>query len=340
MRNERYITHELKEKEQEILTAREKLIEHEQLLFKEIIANVLKYKYELQILTNTLAEIDVFKGWAIIAHQRNYICPTIVDGNITRIKNGRHPVVEKILHESSSPVIVSKSFIPNDTYLNAESEQIALITGPNMAGKSTYIRQVALLQIMAQIGCFVPAQECSLGLVDRIFSRIGANDDLANGTSTFMVEMNETANILNNATNRSLIILDEVGRGTSTYDGLSIAWAVVEFLHQDKKRGPRTLFATHYRELTKLGKTLPRVKNFHVTVKEWNDDIVFLRTITPGCSDKSYGIHVAHLAGMPKSVIDRAKEILEKLEDEGNVLQQILQRRKKSNNNEQQLSLF
>jgi DNA mismatch repair protein MutS len=208
------------------------------------------------------------------------------------------------------------AFVPNDTLLAATDAQIALITGPNMAGKSTYIRQVALITLLAQIGCWVPAKSCHVGMVDRIFSRVGASDDLARGNSTFMVEMNETANILNNATDRSLIILDEIGRGTSTYDGLSIAWAVVEHLHRDPERGPRTLFATHYQELTQLEKHLPRLRNFSVAVKEWNDEIVFVRRVISGAADRSYGIQVARLAGLPLSVIERAKTILGKLESD------------------------
>jgi DNA mismatch repair protein MutS len=206
--------------------------------------------------------------------------------------------------------------VPNDTLLVSGEAQLALITGPNMAGKSTYIRQVALIALLAQVGCWVPAKRCRVGLIDRIFSRVGASDDLARGNSTFMVEMNETANILNHATSRSLIILDEIGRGTSTYDGLSIAWAVVEYLHRDLERGPRTLFATHYQELTQLEKHLPRLRNFSVAVKEWNDEIVFVRRVIPGAADRSYGIQVARLAGLPHSVIDRAKIILAKLESD------------------------
>jgi len=209
-----------------------------------------------------------------------------------------------------------QAFVPNDTLLATDDAQILLLTGPNMAGKSTYIRQVALIALLAQVGCWVPAKRCRLGLVDRIFSRVGASDDLARGNSTFMVEMNETANILNNTTDRSLIILDEIGRGTSTYDGLSIAWAVVEHLHRDPARGPRTLFATHYQELTQLDKHLPRLRNFSVAVKEWNDEIVFVRRVIPGAADRSYGIQVARLAGLPLSVIDRAKVILGKLESD------------------------
>jgi DNA mismatch repair protein MutS len=217
---------------------------------------------------------------------------------------------------ASIPRGASGAFVPNDTVLSSDDAQITLITGPNMAGKSTYIRQVALITLMAQIGSWVPARSCRVGLVDRIFSRVGASDDLARGNSTFMVEMNETANILNNTTNRSLIILDEIGRGTSTYDGLSIAWAVVEHLHRSAERGPRTLFATHYQELTQLEKHLPRLRNFSVAVKEWNDEIVFVRRVVAGAADRSYGIQVARLAGLPLSVIDRAKTILAKLESD------------------------
>jgi DNA mismatch repair protein MutS len=210
----------------------------------------------------------------------------------------------------------SQAFVPNDAVLSCGEAQILLVTGPNMAGKSTYIRQVALIALLAQIGCWVPAKRCRLGLVDRIYSRVGASDDLARGNSTFMVEMNETANILNNCTPRSLIILDEIGRGTSTYDGLSIAWAVVEHLHRDPQHGPRTLFATHYQELTQLEKHLPRLRNFSVAVKEWNEEIVFVRRVVPGAADRSYGIQVARLAGLPLSVIERAKLILSKLESD------------------------
>jgi DNA mismatch repair protein MutS len=246
--------------------------------------------------------------------------------------------VEKIIKESEQTLAGMRDFIANDTELSSVETQIALITGPNMSGKSTYIRQVALIVILAQMGCWVPAKQCQLGLVDRIFSRIGANDDLAGGASTFMVEMNETANILNNATERSLIILDEVGRGTSTYDGLSIAWAIVEFLHERWHFGPRTLFATHYHELTKLAKDLNRVKNFHVAVKEWNDEIIFLRSIEKGAADKSYGIHVAQLAGMPPSIIQRANEVLSLLESEGSIGPNALRRKIKTKPEEQQFN--
>jgi DNA mismatch repair protein MutS len=246
----------------------------------------------------------VLAGWAALARERAYCRPLLDESEALGIVDGRHPVVEQRL----------TAFVPNDTSLAGDDAQFALITGPNMAGKSTYIRQVALIALMAQIGCWVPARSCRCGLIDRIFSRVGASDDLAQGNSTFMVEMNETANILNHATDRSLIILDEIGRGTSTYDGLSIAWAVVEHLHRDPVRGPRTLFATHYLELTQLAQHLPRLRNFSVAVKEWNDEIVFVRRVVPGPADRSYGIQVARLAGLPLSVIERATVLLAQLE--------------------------
>jgi DNA mismatch repair protein MutS len=228
------------------------------------------------------------------------------------IKDGRHPVLDQNL--------VEEKFVPNDTTLEGENMRLAIITGPNMAGKSTYIRQVALIVLMAQIGSFVPAESAEIGLVDRIFTRVGANDDLARGQSTFMVEMNETSNIVNNATERSLVILDEIGRGTSTFDGLSIAWSVAEFLHDEIKA--RTLFATHYHELTKLAEERSGVCNFNVAVREWNDQIIFLRKIVPGGADKSYGIQVARLAGLPKEILDRAKDILSHLEAPNGALAQ------------------
>ena len=271
---------------------------------------------------DALAEIDVLTGWSALARDWNYTKPEIDESDVLIIVEGRHPVVEQMLKspEANTARGTSAAFVPNDTELASSEAQLALITGPNMAGKSTYIRQVALITLLAQVGCWVPAQSCRIGLVDRIFSRVGASDDLARGNSTFMVEMNETANILNNATNRSLIILDEIGRGTPTYDGLSIAWAVVEHLHADANAGPRTLFATHYQELTQLEKHLPRLRNFSVAVKEWNDEIVFVRRVVPGAADRSYGIQVARLAGLPLTVIDRAKTILAKLESDDAVV--------------------
>ena len=314
---ERYVTEDLRAKEKEIFHAEENALAREQSLFAALVAQVLDESIALAQTADTLAELDVLAGWAVLAREWDYCKPALDEGDVLEINEGRHPVVEQML---KNPAIAAgrgtTAFVPNDTLLASTDAQLALITGPNMAGKSTYIRQVALITLLAQVGCWVPAKSCRVGLVDRIFSRVGASDDLARGNSTFMVEMNETANILNNATDRSLIILDEIGRGTSTYDGLSIAWAVVEHLHRDAERGPRTLFATHYQELTQLEKHLARLRNFSVAVKEWNDEIVFVRRVIPGAADRSYGIQVARLAGLPISVIDRAKVILQKLESD------------------------
>ncbi|MBI3886475.1 MAG: DNA mismatch repair protein MutS, partial [Opitutae bacterium] len=313
---ERYVTEELKLKEKEIFSAEEKALARELELFGTLVHAVLDESLALTRTAEALAELDVLAGWAVLAREWDYCRPVLDDGDALTITDGRHPVVEQMMKRERLGLAGSYTFVPNDTALSADDAQILLLTGPNMAGKSTYIRQVALITLMAQVGCWVPAKACRLGLVDRIFSRVGASDDLARGNSTFMVEMNETANILNTTTDRSLIILDEIGRGTSTYDGLSIAWAVVEHLHRSAERGPRTLFATHYQELTQLEKHLPRLKNYSVAVKEWNDDIVFVRRVVPGPADRSYGIQVARLAGLPLSVIDRAKTILAQLESD------------------------
>ena len=313
---ERYVTEALKLKEKEIFSAEEKSLARELELFGYLVNAVLDESIPLAKTAEALAELDVLAGWTVLARAWDYCLPQLDDGDDLRITDGRHPVVEQMMKHERLGLAGSHTFVPNDTGLSTDEAQIILITGPNMAGKSTYIRQVALITLMAQIGCWVPAKACRIGLVDRIFSRVGASDDLARGNSTFMVEMNETANILNNTTDRSLIILDEIGRGTSTYDGLSIAWAVVEHLHRASDCGPRTLFATHYQELTQLEKHLPRLKNYSVAVKEWNDDIVFVRRVVPGAADRSYGIQVARLAGLPLSVIERAKTILEKLESD------------------------
>jgi DNA mismatch repair protein MutS len=315
---ERYVTESLKQKEKEIFHAEENAGARELELFNKLVAAVLDESLALAQTADALAELDVLAGWAVLAREWDYCRPTLTEDDVLEIIEGRHPVVEQMLRSPEAAMArgASAGFVPNDTLLACSEAQIALLTGPNMAGKSTYIRQVALITLLAQVGCWVPAKSCRVGLVDRIFSRVGASDDLARGNSTFMVEMNETANILNNATNRSLIILDEIGRGTSTYDGLSIAWAVVEHLHREPDRGPRTLFATHYQELTQLEKHLPRLRNFSVAVKEWNDEIVFVRRVVPGAADRSYGIQVARLAGLPLSVIERAKTILAKLESD------------------------
>ena len=281
---ERYTTDVLKEREREILHAEEKAIAREEVLFNGLIAAILEHADHLKETAAALAEIDVLIGWGVLARDWDYCKPELDHSDRLQIDQGRHPVVEQMLREQRSGLAGTHSFVPNDCRLSSSgtgtnSPQIALITGPNMAGKSTYIRQVALIVLMAQSGAWVPARNCQLGLVDRIFSRVGASDELARGNSTFMVEMNETANILNNATPRSLVILDEIGRGTSTYDGLSIAWAVIEHLHPNAADGPRTLFATHYHELTQLAQTLDRLENYSVAVKEWNDEIIFVRQV-------------------------------------------------------------
>ena len=316
---ERYTTDLLKEREREILHAEEKALSREEALFNGLIEAILEHADALRETAAALAEIDVFIGWSTLAREWDYCKPQLDNSDALLIDQGRHPVVEQMMREQRLGLAGTHAFVPNDCRLSSSGSteyapQIALITGPNMAGKSTYIRQVALIVLMAQSGAWVPARACQLGVVDRIFSRVGASDELARGNSTFMVEMNETANILNNATERSLVILDEIGRGTSTYDGLSIAWAVIEHLHPADAAGARTLFATHYHELTQLAKTLARLENYSVAVKEWNDDIVFVRQVIKGAADRSYGIQVARLAGLPTTVIDRAKTILERLE--------------------------
>ena len=302
---ERFITPALKEMEGKILGAEERSVKLEYELFLRVREEVLGQLAKIQQTAAALAELDVLSCFAETARLCDYCRPEIgIEGRL-QIVDGRHPVLDQALTE--------ERFVPNDTQLDNASQQLALITGPNMAGKSTYIRQVALLTLMAHTGSFLPAKNSRIDLVDRIFTRIGASDDLARGQSTFMVEMSETANILNNATPRSLVILDEVGRGTSTFDGLSLAWSLVEFLHNQV--GAKTLFATHYHELTELAGRLPRVKNYNVAVREWNDQVVFLRKILEGGADKSYGIQVARLAGVPKPVLERAKEILRNLEE-------------------------
>ena len=313
---ERYYTEELRQKEKEIVNAEERAVAKEQALFIEVVELALKEADALTQTAHVLAEIDLFSSWGAIMRERDYCLPEFVDSSQElEITQGRHPVVEMVLKHESLGLAGTHAFVPNDCLLSSGQEQISLITGPNMAGKSTFIRQVALITLMAQVGSAVPASRCRLGIVDRIFSRVGAGDELARGNSTFMVEMNETANILNNCTPSSLIILDEIGRGTSTYDGLSIAWAVVEHLHGQGEEGPKTLFATHYHELTRLAHSLPRLRNFSVAVKEWNDEIIFVRQVTPGASGRSFGIQVARLAGLPDQVVGRAKEILATLEN-------------------------
>jgi DNA mismatch repair protein MutS len=313
---ERFYTDELRQKEKEIVNAEETAVAREQELFIGLVEKTLGYASELMEVAKVLAEIDLFSSWGGICRERDYCMPQFIpDSTVLEIEQGRHPVVELVLKQESLGLAGTHAFVPNDCFLSSEVDQIALITGPNMAGKSTFIRQVAIIALMAQVGCGVPAKHCRMGVVDRIFSRVGAGDELARGNSTFMVEMNETANILNNCTANSLIVLDEIGRGTSTYDGLSIAWSVVEHLHGEQQSGPKTLFATHYHELTQLAEKLPRLKNFAVAVKEWNDEIIFVRQVTPGASERSFGIQVARLAGLPEQVVTRAKQILSSLEN-------------------------
>ncbi len=303
---ERFITPELKEYESLILNAKERIEELERALYRQVCSQISDCAQAISALADGTAHIDVFSALAEVASRHDYVRPALTEADTIDIKDGRHPVVERVL-----PI---GTFVPNDTYLSTGDAQLTVLTGPNMAGKSTYIRQVALIVLMAQIGSFVPAGSATLGLVDRIFTRVGLQDDLATGHSTFMVEMVETASILNQATPRSLIILDEIGRGTSTYDGLSIARSVVEYIHNNPRLGCKTLFATHYHELTQLAGTLPRVRNHTVAVAEDEGQVIFLHRIVPGGADKSYGIHVAQLAGLPRAVTNRAWEVLKDLE--------------------------
>lgn len=304
---ERYITEELKVYEEKILHAEEKLSVIEQKLFQELVRHAADFTAQIQQNAKAIATLDVLLSFAMVARANRYTKPSIDDGAALIIKDGRHPVIERQLP-------IGESYVPNDIYLDNEKQQILIITGPNMAGKSALLRQTALIVLMAQIGCFVPAAAASVGIVDKIFTRVGASDNLSRGESTFMVEMTETASILNNLSERSLILMDEIGRGTSTYDGVSIAWAIVEFLHNHKDCKPKTLFATHYHELNQLSEDLERVKNFNVSVKEVGDKIIFMRKLKEGGSEHSFGIHVAQLAGMPNRVVLRANEILHFLE--------------------------
>ncbi len=329
--SERYITPELKEVEEKILGAEEKLVTLEYEAFCKIRENIASQIIRIQKTASSVATLDVLSALAQVAENNNYCKPIISQDGEINIKNGRHAVVEKALK--------TESFIPNDVYLNQDADRFLVITGPNMAGKSTYMRQVALTVYMAQIGSFVPAESAKISIVDRIFTRVGASDDLAMGQSTFMVEMAELANILENATSSSLIILDEIGRGTSTYDGLAIAWATVEYVVDKNKIGAKTLFATHYHELTELEQKLQGVKNYSVEVKEKGDDVIFLRKIIPGGADESYGIYVAKIAGVPKEVLTRSKEILKKLEDIG-IAKKTIEKNKKVTEEQIQVDLF
>ena len=304
---ERFITPELKELESRILGAEEKSKALELELFQALRQKALAFTLDIQNSARQIAVLDVVGALAECARERRYVRPVIRTDELLSIKAGRHPVLELNLKQ--------ENFVPNDVLLDGDRNRMMLITGPNMAGKSTYIRQTALLVLMAQMGSFLPADAAEIGLVDRIFTRVGAADDLARGQSTFMVEMVETANILNYATPKSLVILDEIGRGTSTFDGLSIAWAVAEYLHDDEHCRCRTQFATHYHELTELAANKRGINNYNVAVREYGEKIIFLRQIVPGATDRSYGIHVAQLAGLPREVVDRARDILEVLEN-------------------------
>ena len=303
---ERYITPELKEYEEKVLGAEERMVAIEFDLFQQVRGQVAREGQRIQQTAEVVANLDVLQSLAEVAHGRNYVQPEMDDSCKLNIEEGRHPVIEAMN--------LGENFVPNDVCLDCEDNQILIITGPNMAGKSTFMRQVALITLMAHMGSLVPAGAARIGLVDRIFTRVGASDNLAQGQSTFMVEMTEAANILRHATPRSLLVLDEIGRGTSTFDGVSIAWAVAEFLHDNPQVAAKTLFATHYHELTELAVTCPRVKNFNIAVKEWNEQIIFLRRIVPGGASHSYGIQVARLAGLPETVLLRAREILNNLE--------------------------
>jgi len=333
---ERYITESLKNMEEQVLSAEEKRVELEYKIFEKIREKVALENQRIKETAALVAEIDCISGLAETAEMNNYICPEVNDSVDISIVDGRHPVVEQTVKD--------EDFVPNDISLDSRKQQMLIITGPNMAGKSTILRQTALTVLMAQMGSFVPASKAVIGIVDRIFTRVGASDDLARGQSTFMVEMNETANILRHVTPRSLVILDEIGRGTSTYDGLSIAWAVAETLHDCEGKGVRTLFATHYHELTEMVTTKHRVKNFNIAVREWNDQIIFLRKVVPGGTSRSYGIQVARIAGLPDRTLKRAKEILNNLEgtelDETGSPRLAQTSHKKSEGDVLQLSLF
>ncbi|KGF36300.1 DNA mismatch repair protein MutS [Hoylesella buccalis] len=304
---ERYITEELKAYEEKILGADERIMMLEDKLFRELIVDMQPYIPQIQLDANLIAHLDCLLGFAQVAEENQYVRPQIDANDVLDIKQGRHPVIEMQLP-------LGETYVPNDIYLDTEKQQVMMITGPNMAGKSALLRQTALVVLLAQIGCFVPAERAKIGLVDKIFTRVGASDNISLGESTFMVEMTEAANILNNVTNRSLVLFDELGRGTSTYDGISIAWAIVEYLHEQPRARARTLFATHYHELNEMEKHFPRIHNYNVSVKEADGKVIFMRKLERGGSEHSFGIHVAEIAGMPRSIVKRANVILKQLE--------------------------
>ena len=307
---ERYITPELKEYEEKILGADEKILELEARLFSELIVAMQEFIPQIQINANILAHIDCLLSFAKVSKDNCYVRPVVDDSDVLDIHQGRHPVIE-------TQMPLGERYVPNDVYLDTEKQQIMMITGPNMAGKSALLRQTALIVLLGQIGCFVPAESTRIGVVDKIFTRVGASDNLSLGESTFMVEMTEAADILNNVSTHSLVLFDELGRGTSTYDGISIAWAIVEYLHENEHAHARTLFATHYHELNEMEKHFPRIKNYNVSVKEVDGKVIFLRKLVPGGSEHSFGIHVAEIAGMPRSIVKRANTVLKQLEEEG-----------------------
>lgn len=306
---ERYITEELKEYEEKILGAEEKILSLEARLFNDLVLCLAEYIAPIQCNANLIGQLDCLLSFAKVAGENKYIRPQVDESDVIDIKAGRHPVIEKQMPPG-------ESYVANDVYLDEDKQQIIIITGPNMAGKSALLRQTALIVLMAQIGCFVPAESAHIGMVDKIFTRVGASDNISVGESTFMVEMNEAADILNNMTSRSLVLFDELGRGTSTYDGISIAWAIVEYIHEHPRAHAKTLFATHYHELNEMERSFPRIKNYNVSVKEVGNKVIFLRKLVPGGSEHSFGIHVARMAGMPKSIVSRASEILKVLETE------------------------
>ncbi|MBP7477511.1 MAG: DNA mismatch repair protein MutS [Chitinophagales bacterium] len=304
---ERYITEELKVYEQKVLTAEEKILQIEEELFQKMIVYIHDYIAPIQFNANIIGELDCLLSFCLASVKNNYVKPIIDQSLVIDIKDGRHPVIEQLLE-------IGDAYVPNDVYLNSEEQQIMMITGPNMSGKSAVLRQTALIVLMAQIGCFVPAASAKIGIVDKIFTRVGASDNISSGESTFMVEMNETASIINNISERSLILLDEIGRGTSTYDGISIAWSLAEYLHYCDAK-PKTLFATHYHELNELAPKFSRIKNYHISTREMKNKVIFLRKLVEGGSEHSFGIHVAKMAGMPKEIVDRANAILADLEE-------------------------
>ncbi len=330
---ERYITPELKTYEEKILGAEEKILAIEQRLFAALVQSLSEWIVPIQLNANQLARLDCLVGFACLAQQQNYVRPHINDSLVLDIKNGRHPVIEQQLPPG-------ESYIANDIYLDPEHQQILMITGPNMAGKSALLRQTALIVLLAQMGSFVPATHAQIGMVDKIFTRVGASDNISSGESTFMVEMNETASILNNLSPRSLVLLDEIGRGTSTYDGISIAWAIAEFIHEQPAARAKTLFATHYHELNEMAERFPRIRNFNVSVKEVGNKVIFLRKLVAGGSEHSFGIHVAKMAGMPRRVVERAKDVLVQLEKSHSGAELMNEPKKKEKNEDFQLSFF